>query len=985
VGLPDAVARGIARVSLLSSRHAKTTLAIALVASLTLGYGVSLVTTDVNVADVLPRGNYNTEAAHKLSRDFRSTFTQQVTFQVHVDNATGYANWVRDNAKLPNRGELPEQQGGGIQIPGVGPLPTPVPVAPNPDRTNITDEVYVRAMDEMVRFIQSRTDFNRTISIAGLYELINWTVAGGYGRAPDASYRLPPPDTQEGARRYNLVDGVVKGAILDAVDALASPSWTHTAVLFTPAADNTEHTRILGESILRARDAYVRAVADGNTTYTVFGPDNPPLVTVDLPVANAHSSRLVREDIVRLVPVIAAFIVACLWVAFRNARAIVISFTSLALGVVWTYGVMGYMGIPLNTLNMVIVPLVMGVGIDYAIHMINEFSEHKAEGLTDEDAFRRAGKRAGLAMLIATLTTVAGLLAMVLSPSVLIGQLGLLSAVAIASIYVLTLTFIPAALTLLGTRGLGQSFSHSRAMPALGRFVTRIRWPALGVVLAVTVAAYASSLDLKPEAFGDPGKNYPEGDPIRREHELGLEYFYEIPNPDVKANILTFEGPGILSDASIQYMRLIEGNLKAKDRVIPDTLRTLPFFIETWLTVKGGAEGAAQQVVIEQILNRGGPRQLDNFPKGDAIRKEVDAMFDSPFRQLASIIINHPTNDMAAMTFSVKAATFEEAAQVWGQVWDAVAKANASLGGAPEGVRVAFVGNTATNYLFIAEELPWLTYMGLASNGVLLLLAAVFLRTWRSVATVMLLSLVTTAWWLGLLPHLGIGLAITLTLPLVFISAIGTDYAVHLVQNMHQLQNARRVLQTTGKAVVFSTVTTIGAFVIFILIQNVAVSRTMVATSAAIALIFAATMLVVPSFYPVLRKGLAQTSGAFPVAAGDGSTGAGQARVAKATESPGRQLQSPGPESGPTPRARKQADRPNDPPGSQRPATGGEQGEARAKKPRAGKGSPAGKQPPAKRKPTSGKDSPTRAKPTAAKKQPPRKKPPTRQPREGEE
>ena len=39
---------------------------------------------------------------------------------------------------------------------------------------------------------------------------------------------------------------------------------------------------------------------------------------------------------------------------------------------------------------------------------------------------------------------------------------------------------------------------------------------------------------------------------------------------------------------------------------------------------------------------------------------------------------------------------------------------------------------------------------------------------WRAIV-------LTTVWWLGTLPLLGIGLAVTLTLPLVFINCIGSE------------------------------------------------------------------------------------------------------------------------------------------------------------------------------------------------------------------
>ncbi len=830
-----------------------------LLMTVTLGYGVTLITTNVDVADVLPRGNPNTAAAHNLTESFRSTLSQQVTFQLHVDESG--THWAHDNAMLDrctqdNPFYCPEgEKSGSYRL--------------RPDHTNITDEVYIRAMQELSAFIEERTDFNRQASINNIYALLNWTIAGGEGQAPRSAFALPPDGGE-----YAVVDVAVQAAVLDAVDALASPSWNHGAILFMPEADSTIEMRVLGDQIIAARDEYVKAVDAGETTYTVWGSENPPLLTVDMPVANAHSSALVEEDLIKLMPIIAAFIIVFLYIAFRNVRTIVISFTALGVGVTWTYGIMGYMGIALNTLNMTIVPLIMGVGIDYAIHMINEFVEHKAAGHSDEDSFKEAGERAGLAMFIATLTTVLGLVVMMMSPSLLMAQLGFLSALAITAIYVLTITFIPAALALMGgTEKMGASFTPSRLMPALARGVTKVRFVMLIAVVLLSVGAYFSSTQLTQEAFGDPGKNFPEDDPVRLEHEQGLRYFYEMPNPDVKANILTFEGPGILAPESIEYMREIERNLRQQDRVISDTLRTLPFFVETWQTVKGGAACAGLVVgggrsggVLDPVL--GGVSQSPlpcntavAFPATEeALRAEVTAMFESPMDELASVILNYPVaienpdKGMAAMTFSVKAATYEEAEEVWFQIWDAVHRANVTFGGAPDGVHVSFVGNTATNYLFVAEQLPWLTYMSVAATIILFLLVLIFTRDIKATFVATALAGLTSIWWLGILPFINIGLAITLMLPLVFIFNIGTDYAVHIIWSLKKVGDAREVFQTTGKAILFSAITTAGAFAIFILIRNVAVSRTMIATTLSIFVIFAATMLVIPIFYKVAAK-----------------------------------------------------------------------------------------------------------------------------------
>ena len=849
-------------MSLWCSKHAKTVVAVALLLTLVFGYGVSKITTNVDVADVLPRGNANTDAAHNLTERFRSTFTQQVTLQVHVDQSGDH--WDDDNARLTYRYvglPVPIQETPG----GTGPFPHAV----QPDPLNITDEVYVRAIEELVDFIQAHTDFSRAISISQLYALINWTIAGGQDGAPESAFALPGYGSPQDAMQYQLVDQAVKAAILDTVDAISSPSWNHAATLFMPAADNDLATPVLGKQMLEARDAYVEAVRNGETEFTVFGPDNPPLFTVDLPIANAHSSDLVQQDTVRLMPMVAAFILVCLYIAFRNLRAIAVSFTMLGIGVVWSYGTMGYMGIALNTLNMTIVPLVMGIGIDYSIHMINEFVEHKSEGHSDAEAFRIAGFRSGLAMLIATATTVGGLAVLIFSPSLLIAELGIISTVALSVIYLLAITFIPAALTLIGgSEKMGQSFTRSRVMPALARGISKWRVVVLVGVVAISALAAVGTSRLEKEAFGDPGRNYLPSDPIRQEHEKGLAYFYEAPNSDEKANILAFQGPGILTPEAMDYYRAIEANLKTKERVISDTLRTVPFFIETWLTVKDGPTGAIAEVARSSILQEVGlpgpvAAQADSFPDTEGeIRAEVNAMFASPFREIAAIIMNHPTilqepeKGMTAMTFSVRAATYDQAAEVWRQVWDAVGEANKTFGGhPPAGIHVAFVGNTATNYLFIAEELPWLTYMNIVDNLMLLVLVFLMTRNVKITAVTLLISTLTSLWWLAILPFMGIGLAITLVLPMAFIIAIGTDYAIHFMWNIRQTQNPREVFESTGKAVLFSAITTTGAFTFFIMLQNVAVSRTMLATTVAFVVIFVVTLLLVPSFFPLKKKG----------------------------------------------------------------------------------------------------------------------------------
>jgi len=818
------ISRAIAAVALTSSRYAWTTLLVVALVTAAMVQGASHLHTNVDVADVLPRGDGNTSAAHELTREFKSAFTLQITLQFHVDASPGGAQWAKDN-----RDKLPLRQ-----------------TAAHPG--NITDEVYIRAIDQAIAYMKSQDELVCcSISVPDLYRLINWTLAGGQNQARDADWALPGRSLPQ-ELAYRSVDDGARTAILSAVDALSSPGWTTTAVLLTPKATESADTAEIGRRAIAARDAYVTwAESHPNEAYQVFTGDNFPRLTVEIPVANAHSSELTKEDFGRLLPIIAGFILVILFLAFRNVGAVLISFTSLTLTTLWTYGIEGYMGIALNPLNLTLMPLIMGIGIDYSIHVTNEFQENKSHGLSHDEAFRKVGERAGMALFIATLTTLIGIVVMVASPSVLIAQFGLLATFSISITFLIAITFIPAALTLWPhSERMGASFRPSNFVGWLARGVSRVRTLAILCVVVLMVLGTLGTTALRQEAFGDPGRNYLESDPIRQEHEKGLKWFYETPEPDVKANVLTFQGD-LTNPAAHTYMRALERELKKQPRVISDTLRTIPFLMETWLTVKDGGPGAVT------YLGQGRAGSPPYPATREDIKAEFDAMYSTPFRDLGSIFTNGPGGgyDLGVMTFSVKAATYDQAEEVWHQVWSAVQNASRLR---PADLQVSFVGNTATNYLFVAKEVPWVAYMGIASNVGLALFLVPFFRSWRAFLAIMLVNFATTAWWLGLLPLLDIGLAITLVLPLIFISAIGTDYAVHLVWSIKQTGDAREVWRTTGKAILFSWITTVGPYLIFVGIQDLSVRKTMVATVLAITIIFIVTLLVIPSLYRVRGK-----------------------------------------------------------------------------------------------------------------------------------
>jgi predicted RND superfamily exporter protein len=100
-----------------------------------------------------------------------------------------------------------------------------------------------------------------------------------------------------------------------------------------------------------------------------------------------------------------------------------------------------------------IVPiLLIGLGVDYAIHLTSRYREEIGEGETVDGAMTGAVSSVGIALFLATITTVIGFLTNIFNPVPALKDFGILAAVGIVVAFLLMLTFVPAVRILLDRR-----------------------------------------------------------------------------------------------------------------------------------------------------------------------------------------------------------------------------------------------------------------------------------------------------------------------------------------------------------------------------------------------------------------------------------------------------------------------------------------------------------------------------------------------------
>ncbi len=855
--------RWLGQLSLISAAQPRRVLSIIAVLTLFAGAGMAQLETDADLLKILPKDNPHTHAAYNATTEFRG-FYDYVTFFYAIDEAKCGAA----QAHLPNR---------------IGPA----------DCGNVTDETYVRGMDEVWRFLRDRIPSAQyAIDLSGIIKTVNWTNSAHFNSRPDQSilepllegrppaigepdpraYALPGTDPVGSMQYWASFQGA--NAADDSINDVVAPTFKagRTLIFFdsTQAPSRVE----LGREVYAAVDAYKAAIAacdgtngtdgaddgdgdrgDGDVapcelTWNVFSGEEGIAVR-GVSTLDAHASDVTKRDISTLAPIIIWAILVILYVAFRDARVILVAAANLFTAFVWTAGLMGWLHIPFSALNMTIVPLILGVGIDYGIHMVSEFLEHKGEGLSNTEAFQEAGNRAGIAMAIATATTMVGLLLMAYSPSVLMAQLGIVSSIALFVTFAFTLTLVPAVLTLTAKDTPRRRHKGSEGIVALAGHVGRHRGVFAILVLMITGAAVVSAGNLKTEAFGNPELNYPHGDRVRDDSEVIDEIFFGAGASTV-SNFLIVEGDLTQPEAHV-FLDELEVQLEQHPELKSFSVTSLTRLVRAWLAINDGTPDAiVNQFVLGNIPDE---RAQDiEYPQtSEEIRAVLDDIFASPFANFMTILLAPGAYDIGVVTYDTNQAelTFDEAERVWIATNEAVAAARAATGVGEEQVHVHQFGNNAFSYLFISEEQPWIANIGLVSYALVVIMIAALTRNVRASAAVAAVMAVTTAWWLGALPLLDIGLSVGLMLPLVFIMAIGTDDAVHLIWNMERTHDRRRVYRFVGQAVLLTSVTTFVAFSIFSRQTDVLVTRTLLATAMAVILMWVATMMVVPLFYPV--------------------------------------------------------------------------------------------------------------------------------------
>jgi len=168
-------------------------------------------------------------------------------------------------------------------------------------------------------------------------------------------------------------------------------------------------------------------------------------VTADFPAATGspvqiiESGRIVKASMLQATSIAFLLVTGFLWLVLRSFKKILLVLSPVILAGIFTLATSSVIGLAFNFANVIVLPLLLGLGVDAGIHYVNRAFEPAAS----HDDVGTTGK----AVFLSTLTTIGSFGTLMVSGHDGTASMGLLLTIALCWLLVTTLVVLPALLS----------------------------------------------------------------------------------------------------------------------------------------------------------------------------------------------------------------------------------------------------------------------------------------------------------------------------------------------------------------------------------------------------------------------------------------------------------------------------------------------------------------------------------------------------------
>ena len=513
---------------------------------------------------------------------------------------------------------------------------------------------------------------------------------------------------------------------------------------------------------------------------------------------NVEDLRGIQQDMGWTSAASVVLVLLVLLAAFRRPRALLLVFAPLALANLFNLALVRFTVGTLNTYTAFSTAILIGLGIDFAVHLVGRYREYRMAGMDVDDAIAAAWDRTGPPCATAALTSAAGFLALSVAQFQGFSQLGLLLASGLLFCLMAMLVLLPVLLPLLDADPPASTTSAAVSSDSRSSYALAPVGLMAAVLLTGLVGATRAPLLEWEYDFSNlrrDGLSYAELSEAER--DLARESYSPV--------VYTFE--------SAESLRSSQARLAAAKE-------------------RGGLPHVARMVSLDDVL------PLDQALRVSRLR-ELSALLDDPdlrylpppfvqqllplkgreFRTLTRDELPVPVLDLlgARNPEHHRLLVFPK-----GNMWDlreASALGEELAAAEPRQVPAGEYVTLGALYKVVRSDMPLVAAMALV---LVTLLTAIDLRNVTHAFAAMGTLLAGLAWAAAAVQGAGIQLSILNVTGVPILLGIGVDVVIHL---LHRLEEegpggVRRALATTGVAASVSTLTTLASFASLTLAGN---------------------------------------------------------------------------------------------------------------------------------------------------------------------
>lgn len=126
------------------------------------------------------------------------------------------------------------------------------------------------------------------------------------------------------------------------------------------------------------------------------------------PIIRMTIFDLLKRDAVTTLVVSAVIILLLLFVMERTYTHALLVFAPLSLGLVWTMGTLGWLGIPLSVATVGLSSMILGLGVEYGVFVLTRYNEERDKNISQLESMKTTVHAIGTAVIGSGLTTIVG-------------------------------------------------------------------------------------------------------------------------------------------------------------------------------------------------------------------------------------------------------------------------------------------------------------------------------------------------------------------------------------------------------------------------------------------------------------------------------------------------------------------------------------------------------------------------------------------------